>query len=107
MDDMAEFRGRVRRGPWAGADLNDVFAARAGVDTEPGGVADDLYLTPQQIALITDRPSPPPVRGTPPEMILTQIAQTIPQTFGYDAGMNPILIGPFSWPEVPTLVKPT
>ena len=48
MDEMAQFRGMVRRGPWTGTDLNDVFEARASVASEPSGVAQDLGFTPSQ-----------------------------------------------------------
>lgn len=48
MDDMAEFRGRVRRGPWVGNDLNNVFAQASAVSTEPMSIAQDIGMPPWQ-----------------------------------------------------------
>ena len=52
MDEMAQFRGMVRRGPWTGTDLNDVFEARASVASEPSGVAQDLGMPPWQASFV-------------------------------------------------------
>lgn len=47
-DDIRQFRGMVRRGPWNSADLNDVFGQAESVATIPAGVASDLGFTPSQ-----------------------------------------------------------
>lgn len=67
MDEMAQFRGMVRRGPWVGSDLNDVFASKAGVDTEPSGVAQDLLLTPSQASRVQTGIGNHNFRDAPPD----------------------------------------
>jgi len=47
MDEVLSLRGSLRRGPWSGGDLNDVFAQRSEIATIPGGVAQDIGETPE------------------------------------------------------------
>lgn len=70
MDDMAEFRNRVRRGPWTGGDLNDVFAARSAIATEPSGIAQDIGFTPAQASRVQTGLSNHNFRDAPPDTTL-------------------------------------
>ena len=70
MDDMAEFRNRVRRGPWTGGDLNDVFAARSAIATEPSGIAQDIGFTPAQASRVQTGVSNHNFRDAPPDTSL-------------------------------------
>lgn len=65
MDERA-LRANLRRGPWQGGDLNDVFRQVDSVQTIPSGAAQDIGETPEAVHFMTahvrngDFKAPPP-----------------------------------------------
>lgn len=58
---------RLRRGPWNGGDLNDVFGQADSIATVPAGIATDLGFTPSQAREILSHVPNGDFAETPPD----------------------------------------